>query len=417
MKTLRNTWLVLAVLSFCAACQKDARLYDSEYVEDIHLHLVYQELGTTLNYSTPPEVKMVNRTEQIIRTFQADEQGKVVLDSLLPGHYSLNVTAKLSEKEMQTVTGDPDARAGSMGGSLNDLRLNLGETYTLDELELMISSSNPVVLKELYYAGSKTPSGGNYRNDSFYTIYNNSIDPASLEDYYLVASENFGGFGPGPLWPGEEVGHYKHIYAATVWKIAAGSDPVVLAPGEEAVIAVMAAPHNQNPEFNLASPVDLSGARFEAYCPDPENPHADFHAQNMELTFWPDYGYLWRISVFGQAISLVKATQEEMKSFEEVMLPESFRDPFESDEYWICKKIPVQYVMDAVDLLQNSTSTECKRFPASLDAGGATVSDTYCGKSVVRKVQSVNGDFVLYQDTNNSTEDFVVNPTPLKPLS
>ena len=414
MQKFRYILYSFVILASCLACQRDENIYDSDFVEEISLHLTYKDLGTRLNYSSPPVVKMVNMTEQLISTFQADEKGNVVLSGLLPGHYSMNVTARLSEEEMRAVTGDPEARAGTMGGSLNNLKLNLGEQYDLEGLELMISSSNPVILKELYYCGSKTPTGGNYRNDSFYTIYNNSIEDVSLEDYYLVASENFGGFGAGPLWPGEEVGQYKHIYAATVWKISAGNHKDILRSGEEAVIAVMAAPHNQNPEFNLSSPVDLSSARFEAYCPDPENPHADFTAQNMELTFWPDYGYLWRISVFGQAISLVKATKEEMAGFEEVMLPESFRDPFESDEYWICKKIPVKYVVDAVDLLQNRTSTETKRFPSSLDAGGATVEDTYCGKSVIRKVQSVNGDLTVYQDTNNSTEDFIINPSPLK---
>ena len=395
-------------------CQKDNIDNNSDYINAISLHLTYKELGTTIDYSSPPVVKMVNITEQIIRTYTANEKGEVVLDKLLPGHYTLNVTAKLSEKEMAIITVDEQSKSGSMGGSLNNLRLNLGEDYTFDELSLMISSSNPVILKELYYAGSSTPTGMHYRNDSFYTIYNNSIDDVSLEDYYLVSTENFGGFGAGPLWPEEEVGNYKHIYASTIWKISSGSRKDILKAGKEAVIAVMAAPHNTNPEFNLNSPVDLSSASFEAYYTDPENSYADFEAQNMELTFWPAYSYLWRISVFGQGIALVKATETEMKEFEDIMLPESFRDPFESDEYWLCKKIPIKFVADAVDLLQNKTTTEAKRFPSSLDAGGATIGDTYCGKSVVRKVQSVNGDIKIYQDTNNSTEDFIINSSPLK---
>ena len=402
------------IASLLIGCQRDKPLYDSDYITPISLHLVYEELGLSIPYSTPPVVKMTNNSEQIITTFNADQFGKVILTDLLPGQYTINVTAKLSKEEMVAITGDIEADKGSMGGSLNNLKLNLGKEYQLNNLKLMISSSNPIIFKELYYAGSKTPTGMTYRNDGFYTIYNNSIEDVSLEDYYIASIENFGGFGAGPLWPEEEVGNYKHIYAAAIWKISAGESRDILKAGKEATIAIMAAAHNKNAEFNLTSPVDLSLAAYEAYSDDPQNNYADFNAKNMELAFWPSYGYLWRISVLGQAMVLIKATRDEMAIFEEVMLPESFRDPFEDDEYWLCKKIPNKYVVDAVDLLQNKTTTEAKRFSPRLDAGGATVESTYDSKSVIRKVQEVNGDLVIYQDSNNSTEDFIINHTPLK---
>jgi hypothetical protein len=175
----------------------------------------------------------------------------------------------------------------------------------------------------------------------------------------------------------------------------------------------MAAPHNKNTDYNLNSPVDLSNADYEAYISNPSNSYPDFKAKNMKLVFWPSFSYLWRISVFGQGIVLIKATEEEMSSFETVTLPESFQDPFEDEEYWLCKKIPNKYVVDAVDLSENKTSTISKRFPPSLDAGVASVEATYNSKSVIRKVQKQEGDFIIYQDTNNSSEDFEINDKPL----
>nr|WP_156810308.1 DUF4876 domain-containing protein [Nitritalea halalkaliphila] len=35
----------------------------------------------------------------------------------------------------------------------------------------------------------------------------------------------------------------------------------------------------------------------------------------------------------------------------------------------------------------------------------------YTSESIIRKTQTIDGN-LLYQDTNNSTEDFVINPTP-----
>ena len=50
-----------------------------------------------------------------------------------------------------------------------------------------------------------------------------------------------------------------------------------------------------------------------------------------------------------------------------------------------------------------------KRIPLELDAGATTVEATYTGKSVARKIQSLRPDgTIIYQDTNNSTEDFEI---------
>lgn len=180
-------------------------------------------------------------------------------------------------------------------------------------------------------------------------------------------------------------------------------------PGQTVVIATMAAPHNKDSAYNLNSPVDLSGADFEAYVADPESKYPDFDAPNMEMAFWPDYGYLWRTSVFGQGMVLLRASREEFDSFERVTLPEEFQDKFEDEEYFKCLKVPYSHVVDAVDLIQNSMVTNTKRFSPVLDAGYASVEKTYAGLSVIRK-SIADGKL---KDTNNSTEDFEINDRPL----
>ncbi len=354
MKYIYKILSLLSLLAVVSSCQQDNQIYSSDYVSPISLHLKYNELGVSVPYSTPPTVKMTNNTEQIIYSFTADEFGNVTLENLLPGQYGVNVTAKLSKEEMALLTNNENANEGSVGGAISNIKLSIGKEYALDELKLMISSSSPVIFKELYYAGSTTTTGMNYRNDSFFTIYNNTLDDVSLKDYYIASLEFYGGFGAGVLWPDEEIGNYKNIYAAAVWKIVGGDKDDILKSGEQAVIAVMAAPHNKSVDFNPNSPVDLSDADYEAYCSDPQNSYTDFPAPNMELFFWPNYSYLWRTSVFGQGMALIKATKEEMAAMEQVTLPEAFQDPFENDEYWICLKVPNKFVMDAVDLIQNT---------------------------------------------------------------
>ena len=84
MKQKFNNIYLLFIVVFIMGCQKDNIDNNSDYINAISLHLTYKELGTTIDYSSPPVVKMVNITEQIIRTYTANEKGEVVLDKLLP---------------------------------------------------------------------------------------------------------------------------------------------------------------------------------------------------------------------------------------------------------------------------------------------------------------------------------------------
>jgi hypothetical protein len=71
-------------------------------------------------------------------------------------------------------------------------------------------------------------------------------------------------------------------------------------------------------------------------------------------------------------------------------------------------------VVDAVEGIRNSSYADAKNIPAVLDAGFVTVGGTYLSQSVVRKVETLNGanGAILYEDTNNSSDDFECGLTP-----
>lgn len=395
---MKKSILILIFSSLLASCWRDS-VPDSCYVNDFTLRMVYGEYGKSETFPEPLSVSMTNTTEQYTYGFDSSEDGSVIVKGVMPGHYTITVSGKLGERHL--------------AGFVNSMILTVGEEYEDTEITLFAVASNPVIFKELYYAGSATPTSGTYRNDNFFSIYNNSDSPVDISDLYIGMYENYGGLGEaGPMWPGETQGAYKNVYLKSVWKIIAGNGRYVMQPGQTVVIATMAAPHNKDAQYNPNSPVDLSGADFEAYVQEPENKYPDLPAPNMEMAFWPDYAYLWRSGVFGQGMVLVKASAEEFASFERTVLPETFRDPFESEEYWECLKVPYSRVADAVDLIQNEMATATKRFSPELDAGYASVGKTYCGHSVRRKSIPSPGRQIL-QDTNNSTADFEINIKPL----
>lgn len=406
------TWLVLSAL-LLGGCFRD-EVPPNQFVSDFEMHFSYGEFGNGRPFSTPLSVLMTNTTEQLGYSFESGTDGVVAVNRIMPGQYTVTVSGSLTAAEAESVNIDTKGEPLYLSGFISGMGLHLGVVPQLPETKLIAVSSNPVIFKELYYAGSTTPNNGSYRNDTFFSIYNNSSKPQDIGKLYIGMNEFYGRRGEsGPLWPGEKAGNYTHVYLKSVWKIVAEGKSFVMQPGQTAVIATMAAPHNKDAAYNLNSPVDLSGADFEAYVNDPENKYPDFDATNMEMAFWPDYGYLWRPSVFGQGMVLLEASAEEFAAFEKVTLPETFQDPFEDEEYWNCLKVPYNNVVDAVDLIQNETATGTKRFSPKLDAGFATVARIYAGLSVRRKSLPSTDGRVRLQDTNNSTADFEINEKPL----
>ena len=71
-------------------------------------------------------------------------------------------------------------------------------------------------------------------------------------------------------------------------------------------------------------------------------------------------------------------------------------------------------MLDAVEGVDNESKMNSKRLPGVLDAGITWVGASYNGLSVSRKLSlDENGDTIkyengayIYQDTNNSTDDF-----------
>jgi hypothetical protein len=403
---------ICAAVIALAACRED-KLTGSQFVEPFEISMTCPPMGVDVAYTSPLKVTMVNNTEQFTYTFTTDLWGKVSPERLMPGQYTVNVSGSLTEEEAAMVLDEPVEGAVSITGFATNVNLRAGSGNAMDNIGMRIVRGKPILFKELYYAGSPTPNNGRYRNDNFFSIYNNSSESVSIDNLYIGFIENYTGLdAPGPLWPGETQGDFRNVYVQSVWKVVAGEGPTIMTPGQTVVIASMGAPHNTE-TYNPLSPVDLTSADYEAWSVDPENTYPDFEAANMRLAFWPDYGYLWRMSVFGQGIVLIEATEEEFAAFEQVELPESMWAPGESDLYWLCKKVPASFVTDAVDLIQNTTSTIAKRFPPGLDAGYATCASTYGGISLIRKVQSDFGGRKTYLDTNNSTEDFEINTAPL----
>jgi hypothetical protein len=72
-------------------------------------------------------------------------------------------------------------------------------------------------------------------------------------------------------------------------------------------------------------------------------------------------------------------------------------------------KIPFDWVVDAMEVFDGTSSNNNKRLPSEVDAGYVLQTDTYLGRSLMRRkdeAASANAGYEVLEDTNNSLNDF-----------
>ena len=108
------------------------------------------------------------------------------------------------------------------------------------------------------------------------------------------------------------------------------------------------------------------------------------------------------------ALALIPGTHEERQEFidnHQVLKITS------STRYY--GKVPNEYILDAVEVTWDEAHAIYKRFPLELDAGYTYVAEgSRSGLCVRRQVKEVVDGRYIYQDTNNSTEDFEKDVVP-----
>jgi len=314
----------------------------------------------------------------------------ITVEGLLPGLYSINISGKVKD-----AAGDEYYVNGS--------KINYAVVKDAEVVDISVSGLkiSPLIFSEIFYAGT-TPY---YFRNQFYEIYNNSSNTIYLDGIYFANLYPTTATKTLPQWPTEDEGVYAH--AERVWKFPGTGKDYPLKAGESVVVSQFAANHKL-PAYCPASPVDCSSSEFEFNMNNPNYP--DQPAVDMVHVFYngsaskgtvPQY----LTSVFGGAFVLLRIP--EGVSWNPVTdLTMRTRD-LPKTSTTLYAKIPIQYVLDAVEAGQNETMMAAKRVPGVLDAGMTYVGSTYNSLGVARKKIAVNSDGTpVLQDTNNSTDDF-----------
>lgn len=383
--------LIVAILALftAASCQQ---FEEASKIGEIESLSVVVKANLNLGSAPVPNsinVKLVNFAERFEKTATLTPNGSVTVSDIIPGIYTITLSSEKSQ----------DGFTYNYSGNLVNVDLVTNNKQVT--VNLGASKSGALVMKEVYYCGSKTPTGGSYFRDQFYEIYNNSETVQNVKGLCIAILNPLTATANLPVWPGTDAANF--VYASTIWQVPKNTD-YFLNPGESIIIAQMADDHKKA-NLNPTSPVNLLSAEFETFV-NTTSLIQDNPAINMFMAFWPSPTPQWLTTVFGGAFVIYFPTQ--------TIDPNNFVSPVGSTTKNY--KIPIEEVVDALELVGNANQVQLKRMPAVLDAGAATVGGTYLSVSVARKVKETKGDGrVILYDTNNSTEDFeVMNPPVIR---
>lgn len=385
--------IVLLLLGACRKAYKDLPTVSSSIVTIYPDHFSKREAGNVT-------VTITNiNTGQVIEVL-TDESGKADVPGLITGTYTALATKMISEEEALELIGT--AVSFPVNGSS---RFIVREGTPEEVIPLNGSNPKPLVFKEIYYTGSRTPANGAYFSDQFYEIYNNS-DHVIYADSLCIG--NTGG-SSGQTPTGRTWGFrpdQQFVYLQNVWMIPGNGHEHPIQPGESIVIAQDGIDHQTDPLGNEKSPVNLGTeyAQWESYVPRADNRDLDADVPNLQAIYLGSVGFDWLTPVFGPGMVIFK--------HKDVANLPLFTEPGTASASQFMQ-VPIDSVYDAVDCLANSTAGSFKRIPDALDAGFKSCSGTYVGEGVRRRVARIENGRRVLQDLNNSTIDFDMVKPPV----
>ncbi len=371
---------------------------------------VARDYAVTVSLNVPDEITLSDVSEL-----------KVVAANITSGaETEIEISGSTGSKVLSA--GEYNFRVSGKTDNYNLSGLKQAEIYEDKDvsIDLTIAAGSGLILKEVYYSG--VPSY--YINDGFYEIYNNSDEVQYLDGVILGCISTGTGLGGPTPWV-DENGDLLDRYPMnnSTFYFPGSGEEHPLQPGESVIVAADAIDHSAREltDEDVASPVDLSDADWETYVESQYSSDQDESAPNMEVMYHL-WGYDFFPGINGSPIVLAKLP--EGTSIADFIADEG---NYESNAslYWFTNlMIPHEYVIDGIDITNAEDGEHYKHLHASEDVGmtwvygedGPGTSGGYSGKSLRRKVVSITDEgMVIYKDTNNSSEDFILGgqtPTP-----
>ena len=199
-----------------------------------------------------------------------------------------------------------------------------------------------------------------------------------------------------------------------IWQFPGDGSSHILQPGEDAVLAIFGAidhtakyPYSVNlndPSYFVChNTVSFGNTNYH---PAPGDKIQQDHI--MELLIKLGKANAYTFSINSPAVVLFKAPDgEDIQDFLKNTDKNITIKPGTTDEKIV--KLPLDWVVDAVEVFTNNINGSTKRLNPLLDAGYVRLSESFQGRALYRRENSAMSEkrgYEVLQDTNNSSADF-----------
>lgn len=288
------------------------------------------------------------------------------------------------------------------------------------DLPLVVSEGSPLLIRELYVGGcSKAPKEGVYQSDQYVLLHNNSDEPIYLDSLCFGTLSPYNSTAVN-RWLGPDGSFPSFAPVVTVvWGFPGDGTTYPLAPGEDALIALRGAI-----DHTLEYPLSVNLNRPDCFvCYNPTYfPNPLYHPAPgdrirqdhiLDVVIKTGQSNANVVSMSSPTFLIFKAkgtTMEEYVRRQDVIAV----TPGNSAD--VVVKVPWDWVIDAVEVFNGSSTGNNKRLPPQQDAGFVAQMDIYKGYALTRHIDeeaSRNAGYTILQDSNNSSNDFYQTETPL----
>ena len=312
--------------------------------------------------------------------------------SLPDGLYRVTLNGR-SDREIYNGAADKVVLSGK------DLRL---------DLKVSVSRPGSIVIKELYCGGcKKLPLEGNYQYDQYFILHNNDYQVQYLDSLCFGTLSPYNSTASNPWGPID----FLPIIQA-VWQFPGDGDDFPLQPGEDAVICLKGAVDHAA-QYPLSVNLNKEGyfvCYNNTYFPNTTNHPAPGDRISVDrylnVVIKTGKANAYTLSINSPTLVLFRA---EGVTIEDYVRVADNVVPVPGSTVDNVVKIPFDWVVDAMEVFDGTSSNNNKRLPSEVDAGYVLQTDTYLGRSLMRRTDetaSANAGYEVLEDTNNSLNDF-----------
>lgn len=280
------------------------------------------------------------------------------------------------------------------------------------------SRKGEIVIKEIYCGGcSAYPQKGQYQSDKYVIVHNNSPEMQYLDNLCIGTLDPYNATGTN-VWVETDKNTGETVFpdfvpiVQAVLKIGGDGSSFPLSPGDDAVICLCGAI-----DHTVTYPNSVNLNKPDCFvCYDPVMfPNTTFHPvpgpavsrdRWLDVVIKTGQAKAYTLSLNSPTVVIYRAAGQAMEDF--VMVEGNVIQKPGSPHDRVTK-IPVDWILDGVEVFTGNTSGNIKRLSPAIDAGFIPFSAPSLGHTLCRKVDEAETGVKGYEvlvDSNNSMKDF-----------